>query len=80
MLRSAGNYSGDALDRDLWVLRLMNAVPSLDPFLLREHLRNNNIEVSPTYFAISEGDQERWDRLSHQSVALETERRQLRKE
>jgi hypothetical protein len=57
MLRSAGNYSGDALDRDLWVLRLMNAVPSLDPFLLREHLRNNNIEVSPTYFAISEGDQ-----------------------
>jgi hypothetical protein len=57
MLRSAGNYSGEALDRDLWVLRLMNAVPSLDPFLLREHLRNNNIEVSPTYFAISEGDQ-----------------------
>jgi hypothetical protein len=59
MLRSAGNYSGDALDRDLWVLRLLNAVPSLDPFLLREHLRNNNIEVSPTYFAISEGDQAR---------------------
>jgi len=59
MLRSAGNYSGDALDRDLWVLRLLNAVPSLDPFLLREHLRNNNIEVSSTYFAISEGDQGR---------------------
>jgi hypothetical protein len=59
MLRSAGNYNGDALDRDLWVLRLLNAVPSLDPFLLREHLRNNNIEVSPSYFAISEGDQTR---------------------
>ncbi|HEX4634577.1 MAG TPA: hypothetical protein VH189_00250 [Rhizomicrobium sp.] len=59
MLRSAGNYSGDALDRDLWVLRLLNAVPSLDPFLLREHLRNNNIEVASTYFAISEGDQAR---------------------
>lgn len=59
MLRSAGNYSGEALDRDLWVLRLLNAVPSLDPFLLREHLRNNNIEVASSYFAISEGDQER---------------------
>ena len=30
--------------------------------------------------AKSEGDQERWDRLSRQSVALETERRQIRKE
>ena len=38
---------------------LLNAVPSLDPFLLREHLRNNKIEVAPTYFAISEGDQTR---------------------
>ena len=59
MLATAGNYSGDALDRDLWVLRLLNAVPSLDPFLLREHLRNNNIEVASSYFAISEGDQAR---------------------
>jgi hypothetical protein len=59
MMRSAGNYSGDALDRDLWVMRLLNAVPSLDPFLLREHLRNNNIDVSPTYFTISDGDQQR---------------------
>ena len=32
-------------------------LPSLDPFLLREHLRNNKIEVAPSYFAISEGDQ-----------------------
>ncbi len=58
-LRQAGNYSSEALERDLSVLRLLNAVPSLDPFLLREHLRNNKIEVAPCYFAISEGDQER---------------------
>jgi hypothetical protein len=58
-LRAAGNYSQDALERDLSVLRLLNAVPSLDPFLVREHLRNNNIEVSSSYFAISEGDQTR---------------------
>jgi len=58
-LREVGNYNSEALDHDLMVLRLLNGVPSLDPFLLREHLRNNKIEVSPSYFAISEGDQER---------------------
>jgi hypothetical protein len=58
-LKLAGNYTTDTLERDLTVLRLLNAVPSLDPFLLREHLRNHNITVAPCYFAISEGDQER---------------------
>jgi len=58
-LREAGHYSGDTLEHDLTVLRLLNAVPSLDPFLLREHLRNNGVEVSSSYFAISEGDQTR---------------------
>lgn len=58
-LRQVGHYNNETLERDLSVLRLLNAVPSLDPFLLREHLRNNNIDVAPCYFAISEGDQER---------------------
>jgi hypothetical protein len=58
-LREAGNYSSEALERDMSVLRLLNAVPSLDPFLLREHLRNNEIDVAPCYFTISAGDQER---------------------
>jgi hypothetical protein len=58
-LRSAGNYSNENLERDLSVLRLMNAIPSLDPFLLREHLRNHEVEVASCYFAISSGDQQR---------------------
>jgi len=58
-LSSAGNYNAENLERDLAVLRLMNAIPSLDPFLLREHLRNNDIQVAPCYFAISAGDQQR---------------------
>ena len=58
-LRAAGNYSPEMLERDLLVLRLLNALPSLDPFLLREHLRNHKIDVADCYFAISEGDQER---------------------
>jgi hypothetical protein len=68
-LREAGNYSADTLERDMSVLRLLNAVPSLDPFLLREHLRNNSIEVSPSYFAISDGDQTRMHTFVSQEMS-----------
>jgi hypothetical protein len=67
-LRAAGNYQEDMLQRDLWVLKLLDTVPSLDPFLLREHLRNNQVEVAPCYFAISEGDQERMYRFVKQEM------------
>ncbi len=69
-LREAGHYVDERLERDVTVLRLLNAIPSLDPFLLREHLRNNQIDVAPCYFAISEGDQEKM----HQFVASELSR------
>ena len=58
-LRSVGSYNPEQLERDLGVMRLLNSIPSLDPFLLREHLRNHNIDVAPCYFNISTGDQER---------------------
>jgi hypothetical protein len=58
-LRAAGNYSSEKLDRDNYVLQLLNAIPSFDPFLLRDHLSNNKIAVSPSYFTISQGDQDR---------------------
>jgi hypothetical protein len=58
-LRTAGNYNSDSLERDLRVLGLLDRLPSLDPFLMREQLRHNDIQVAPSYFAISEGDQER---------------------
>jgi len=44
-------------------------VPSLDPFLLREHLRNNSIEVSPSYFTISDGDQTRMHTFVSQEMS-----------
>jgi hypothetical protein len=68
-LKVAGNYTQEKLDRDLAVLRLLNAVPSLDPFLLREHLRSNEIEVAPCYFAISQGDQDRMHRFVTQEMS-----------
>ncbi len=61
-LRAAGNYSSEKFDRDSHVLQLLNAIPSFDPFLLRDHLSNNKIAVSPSYFTISQGDQ---DRMHH---------------
>jgi hypothetical protein len=68
-LREAGNYNAESLERDLSVLRMLSAVPSLDPFLLREHLRMNKIEVSSSYFAISEGDQERMHTFVSQEMS-----------
>ena len=61
--RQMGNYKSEMMERDLIVMRLLDTVPSLDPFLLREHLRNHEIDVSPSYFSISEGDQERMQRF-----------------
>jgi hypothetical protein len=58
-MKSFGNYNSDTLDRDLKVLRLLHALPSLDPFLLREHLCNHKIGVASCYFTISESDQQR---------------------
>lgn len=41
---------------DLATLRLIDALPSLDPFLLREQLRRSGIEPAPCYFSISQND------------------------
>ena len=42
--------------RDRTVLDLIDNLPSLDPFLLREHLRGSEIEPARGYFSISEAD------------------------
>jgi hypothetical protein len=53
---------GDALkpgQHDRMVLDLMDELPSLDPFLLREQLKRNGFEPARGYFAISDADIER---------------------
>jgi hypothetical protein len=57
-MRVLGNYYSEPMDRDLQVLRLLNALPSLDPFLLRQHLVNYKIDVASCYFPISQSDQQ----------------------
>ncbi len=58
-MQQIGNYRDGTMDRDLDVLKLVNSVPSLDPFLLREHMRNHHYEIADCYFAISQADKGR---------------------
>lgn len=44
---------------DRRVLELISDLPSLDPFLLREHLKRHEIEPSRVYFGVSDADSER---------------------
>lgn len=57
LIVEACNASGD-LSRDLATLRLIDMLPSLDPFLLREHLRRHGVMVANCYFALSMADYE----------------------
>ncbi len=45
--------------RDRQILDLIDTLPSLDPFLLREHLRMHDIEPARGYFSISDADVQR---------------------
>ncbi|MBC1182809.1 hypothetical protein HF680_09110 [Brevundimonas sp. WCHBH090558] len=44
---------------DIETLRLIDRLPSLDPFLLREQLRRGGLDPSPCYFSISDSDLQR---------------------
>ncbi|WP_312163970.1 hypothetical protein [Phenylobacterium sp.] len=54
--------------RDRRVLDLIDELPSLDPFLLREHLRANGIEPARAYFGISDADVQRMFEFVRQEV------------
>lgn len=58
LLNEACNNPPD-LAYDLEILRLIDGLPSLDPFLVRESLRRAGFSIAPCYFAISQADLER---------------------
>ena len=58
MIRSLST-TAHTVDHDLQVMALIDELPSLDPFLLKEKLRRHGYEVAPCYFAISGADIER---------------------
>ncbi len=67
-MREAGNYYDKSMERDFEVLRLIDELPSLDPFLLREHLRNHGISVGECYFEISNADKAAMHEFATQDV------------
>ncbi len=53
-------YSDDlSTNTDVQTLRLLDQLPSLDPFLVREHLNRNGIKPAPCYLKISPFDVQR---------------------
>jgi hypothetical protein len=42
--------------RDIGVLQALDELPSLDPFLLREHMKRRGFDIARCYFAISTND------------------------
>src|SRR5206468_12170637 len=57
-LQSLAGVTHD-LGRDAGVLAALDELPSLDPFLLREHLKRRGFEISDTHFEISPGDMDK---------------------
>lgn len=53
---------------DLETLRLIDRLPSLDPFLLREQLRRGGLDPAPCYFSISDGDLARMQSFVHAEI------------
>jgi hypothetical protein len=69
-LRESLGYSdqGDFM-ADLELLRLLDSLPSFDPFLLRERLRQSGYEPARCYFDVSEADVQRMRQFVGQEIA-----------
>jgi hypothetical protein len=61
--------SSDDMLRDVEILEAIEQLPSLDPFLLREHLKRRGFEVSHTYFDISQADVDRMQKFVGGEIA-----------
>ncbi|MCA3693748.1 hypothetical protein [Aquidulcibacter sp.] len=57
-----------ALDGDLMVLELLNELPSLDPFLVREQLKRHSLTPSDDYFAITPNDTARLEKFAYNEI------------
>lgn len=55
-----GALKQDALVKDMRILTILDRLPSLDPFLMRDTFRNEGIDVNPAYFEVGK---ELWDEI-----------------
>jgi hypothetical protein len=58
----------DQASRDLRTLAVLDKTPTLDPFLLREQLRRNDLEPARCYFDLSEADTARMFAFAQREV------------
>jgi hypothetical protein len=68
-MREAGKYGGRNFERDKTVLDLLDALPSLDPFLIHEQLEGNGIQVSGCYFDLSKADKQRMHEFATSEIS-----------
>jgi len=70
-LDSFEELRGDFPDfsRDVAVLEAIDELPSLDPFLLREHMRRRGFDISPSHFEISAPDLAKMQRFVGTEIA-----------
>ena len=54
-----GDVSSEPFRRDMQVLKIMDGLPTFDPFLLRERLKRDGFSVARCYFDLSEADADR---------------------
>jgi hypothetical protein len=66
-LQILGHYA-KTVDHDSKVLTALDELPSLDPFLVREHLARRGFHVGACYLAISDRDVERMKKMVAQEV------------
>ena len=59
----------DDAARDIMLLEALDELPSLDPFLLREHLKRRDFKIANCYFAISDADLERMQRFVSKEIS-----------
>ncbi|MGH6963926.1 MAG: hypothetical protein ACREE0_05550 [Phenylobacterium sp.] len=55
--------------RDVSLLEALDELPSLDPFLLREHLKRRDFKIANCYFAISNADTDRMQRFVSSEIS-----------
>jgi len=69
VIEDVGNYKQQSdLQHDIDVLQLIDSLPSLDPFLVREHLSRSGFKPDPCYFSLSSADQQRMADYSSSEV------------
>lgn len=67
----SGGVESEKIAADIELVNLLNSVPSFDPFLLRERLRQSGYEPARCYFDLSEADVQRMrEFVTHEIVQL----------